>query len=119
MPQIVFDNIIQAEKILHVMAPKVRQKIIAHLFDHTQNVSELATAFDMPINIMSRHLTALRMAGIVFATKNGNNQDGRNNYYSINFSVLSGVHNLCKQLIEVSNYGNHRHEKEREKESSL
>jgi DNA-binding transcriptional ArsR family regulator len=119
MSQIDFDNIRKAEKILHAMAPKIRQRILARLFYRTETVSQIAKEFGVSIVTISGHMTQLRMAGLVYATKNAQNADGRNNYYSPNFSVLSGVHNLSKQLIEVTSYGNQKSEKDREKERSL
>lgn len=104
MAEIDFDNLKRAREILHVMSPKIRQQLVAHLFDHRHcTVTDLATTFKKSMVIISRHITQLRMAGIISAEKNANALDGRNNYYSLNYSIIDGLHNLSKQIIDVSN----------------
>ncbi len=58
-------NAPEAEPILRALASEPRQRILEILSDHVYNVSEIATALDIPLSTANLHISSLEEAGLV------------------------------------------------------
>jgi DNA-binding transcriptional ArsR family regulator len=102
------DTLIQTENALHIeilqlkkaalifraINHKLRQDIL-HLIHHNlrMTVTEIYVKLRLEQSVASQHLAILRKAGIVITER-----DGKNIFYSVNYSRLKQIHEKAEDL---------------------
>ena len=69
--------------IFHALADPTRRSMLEQVYSGEKRISDLVPAFDMSLAAISKHVTVLEKAGLIFRRK-----QGRDSYISLNQEAL-------------------------------